>query len=146
VSLDVQLADRIMDLVYEGFDLAVRIARLPDSTLVSRKLASTRLVLCASPKYLRAKGAPRHPNELGDHDVIGYSLLAMGDQWQFIGPDGPLTWIRERQPEHRPAHQFAMDTTSGLRRREGSAIPPTLSADHLATHRRAAERTHLFGE
>lgn len=91
VSLDVQLADRIMDLVDEGFDLAVRIARLPDSTLVSRKLASTRLVLCASPKYLQARGAPQHPNELADHDVIGYSLLAMGEQWQFTGPDGPIT-------------------------------------------------------
>lgn len=91
VSLDVQLADRIMDLVDEGFDLAVRIARLPDSTLVSRKLASTRLVLCASPKYLQAKGAPQHPSELADHDVIGYSLLAMGDQWQFTGSDGLIT-------------------------------------------------------
>jgi len=91
VSLDVQLADRIMDLVDEGFDLAVRIARLPDSTLVSRKLASTRLVLCASPDYLRTRGTPDHPNDLADHDVIGYSLLAMSDQWQFTGPDGPIT-------------------------------------------------------
>lgn len=91
VSLDVQLADRIMDLVDEGFDLAVRIARLPDSTLVSRKLTSTRLVLCASPEYLRTKGVPAHPNELAGHDVIGYSLLAMGDQWQFAGPEGTVT-------------------------------------------------------
>lgn len=91
VALDVQLADRVMDLVDEGFDLAVRIARLPDSSLVSRKLASTRLVLCASPEYLRTKGAPEHPSELADHDVIGYSLLAMGDQWQFTGPEGPIT-------------------------------------------------------
>ncbi|MBL0423363.1 LysR family transcriptional regulator [Ramlibacter sp. AW1] len=91
VSLDVQLADRIMDLVDEGFDLAVRIARLPDSSLVSRQLASTRLVLCASPRYLRARGTPGHPSELADHDVIGYSLFAMGDQWQFSGPGGPVT-------------------------------------------------------
>jgi DNA-binding transcriptional LysR family regulator len=91
VSLDVQLADRIMDLVDEGFDLAVRIARLPDSSLVSRQLASTRLVLCASPEYLRTKGTPQHPTELVAHDVIGYSLLAMGDQWQFTGPEGPVT-------------------------------------------------------
>jgi DNA-binding transcriptional LysR family regulator len=91
VSLDVQLADRIMDLVDEGFDLAVRIARLPDSSLVSRKLASTRLVLCASPDYLRTRAPLAHPNELADHDVIGYSLLAMGDQWHFTGPEGPVT-------------------------------------------------------
>jgi DNA-binding transcriptional LysR family regulator len=91
VSLDVQLADRVIDLVDEGFDLAVRIARLPDSSLVSRKLASTRLVLCAAPAYLKRKGAPRHPSELAQHDVIGYSLLAMGDQWQFEGPEGAVT-------------------------------------------------------
>jgi DNA-binding transcriptional LysR family regulator len=91
VTLDVQLADRVVDLVDEGFDLAVRIARLPDSTLVSRKLASTRLVLCASPTYLERRGTPDHPSELAQHDVIGYSLLAMNDQWQFMGPEGPVT-------------------------------------------------------
>jgi DNA-binding transcriptional LysR family regulator len=91
VSLDVQLADRVVDLVDEGFDLAVRIARLPDSSLVSRRLASTRLVLCAAPKYLKRRGAPQHPSELARLDVVGYSLLAMGDQWQFTGPDGTVT-------------------------------------------------------
>lgn len=91
VALDVQLADRVVDLVEEGLDLAVRIARLPDSSLVSRQLASTRLVLCAAPEYLQRRGAPQHPGELAQHDVIGYSLLAMGDLWQFTGPDGPVT-------------------------------------------------------
>lgn len=90
VSLDVQLADRVVDLVDEGFDLALRIARLPDSSLVSRKLATTRLVLCASPKYLKARGVPSHPAELAQHDILGYSLLAMPDQWQFTGPEGPV--------------------------------------------------------
>jgi DNA-binding transcriptional LysR family regulator len=91
VTLDVQLADRVVDLVEEGFDLAIRIARLPDSSLVSRKLASTRLVLCASPAYLDRHGTPQHPHDLARHEVVGYSLLAMGDQWQFEGPTGPLT-------------------------------------------------------
>lgn len=91
MSLDVQLADRVIDLVDEGFDLAVRIARLPDSSLVSRKLASTRLVLCASPAYLERRGAPQHPSELPQHEILGYSLLSMGDQWQFQGPEGPVT-------------------------------------------------------
>ena len=91
VSLDVQLADRVIDLVDEGFDVAVRIARLPDSTLVSRKLATTRLVLSASPKYLKARGVPKHPSDLAEHDILGYSLLAMGDTWQFTGSKGPVT-------------------------------------------------------
>ena len=91
VTLDVQLADRVIDLVEEGFDLAVRIARLPDSSLISRQLASTRLVLCAAPSYLKRRGTPQHPSELAQHDVMGYSLMAMGDQWQFTGPDGPVS-------------------------------------------------------
>jgi DNA-binding transcriptional LysR family regulator len=90
VELDITLADRIVDLVEEGFDLAVRIARLPNSSLVSRKLASTRLVLCASPGYLRKQGRPKHPSELAQHTVLSYSLLASGDQWNFEGPDGPV--------------------------------------------------------
>lgn len=90
VTLDVQLADRVIDLVDEGFDLAVRIARLPDSSLISRQLASTRLVLCAAPSYLKRRGTPAHPSELAQHDVLGYSLMAMGDQWQFTGPEGPV--------------------------------------------------------
>lgn len=91
LTLDVHLADRLVDLVDEGFDLALRIARLPDSSMVSRRIASTRLVLCASPAYLKRRGRPAHPLDLASHEVIGYSLLAMKDQWQFDGPEGVVT-------------------------------------------------------
>ena len=91
LKLDVQLADRVIDLVDEGFDMAIRIARLADSSLISRQIVATRLVLCAAPAYLQRKGTPQHPSELAAHDVVGYSLLATGDQWQFIGPDGPVS-------------------------------------------------------
>lgn len=90
VALDITLSDRVVDLVEEGYDLAVRIARLPNSSLVSRKLAATRMVLCASPGYLRKQGKPRHPSDLADHAVIAYSLLASGDQWEFSGPEGRI--------------------------------------------------------
>lgn len=91
VELDITLADRIVDLVEEGYDLAVRIARLPNSTLVSRKLTSTRMVLCASPAYLKKHGKPTHPSELPGHAVLAYSLLATGDQWDFDGPEGKVS-------------------------------------------------------
>jgi len=90
VELDVTLADRLVDLVEEGYDLAVRIARLQTSSLVSRPLTSTRPVLCASPAYLRRHGAPAHPAELTDHAVIAYTLHSMGDRWEFEGPQGPV--------------------------------------------------------
>lgn len=91
VELDITLADRMVDLVEEGYDLAVRIARLPNSSLVSRKLASTRMVLCASPGYLKKHGKPKHPCELTEHPVLAYSLLATGDQWDFEGPEGKVS-------------------------------------------------------
>jgi DNA-binding transcriptional LysR family regulator len=91
VMLDVTLADRLVDLVDEGYDLAVRIARLQTSTLVSRQLTSTRLILCASPEYLRRHGTPEHPSDLAQHSVLSYTLLASGDQWEFDGPQGPVS-------------------------------------------------------
>lgn len=90
IQLDITLSDRFVDLVDEGFDISVRIARLASSSLVSRKLSSTRMVLCASPRYLRKHGKPRHPADLARHDVLAYSLLAAGDTWEFEGPDGPV--------------------------------------------------------
>ena len=88
VALDITLSDRLVDLVDEGYDLAVRIARLQVSSLVSRQIASTRLILCASPDYLRRHGTPAHPSELARHAVIAYSLLSTGEQWEFEGPEG----------------------------------------------------------
>lgn len=91
VTLDVTLVDRVVDLVEEGYDVAIRIAALPSSTLISKRLARTRLVLCASPAYLKAHGAPQHPAELSAHAVISYSYLSTRDEWHFEGPNGPVS-------------------------------------------------------
>ena len=91
VTLDVTLADRLVDLVEEGYDLAIRIASLDNSTLVSRKLATTRMVLCASPTYLERHGTPLDPGELAGHDVISYSYWSTRDEWRFDGPSGPVS-------------------------------------------------------
>lgn len=91
VVLDVTLADRVVDLVDEGYDLAVRIARLQTSTLVSRQITSTRMILCASPEYLRRHGTPAHPGDLARHAVLAYTLLSMGEQWEFEGPQGAVS-------------------------------------------------------
>lgn len=91
VVLDVTLSDRLVDLVDEGFDVAVRISRMQSSSLVSRLLTSTRLVLCASPKYLRRHGRPKHITDIANHAVAAYTLLAMGEKWEFEGPEGPVS-------------------------------------------------------
>jgi DNA-binding transcriptional LysR family regulator len=99
VAVEVSLSDRVADLPEEGFDLAVRIARLESSSLVSRQLASTRMVLCASPGYLRRAGQPEHPSELAQHAVIAYSYWSERDEWEFEGPQGKVSvrtqpWLR----------------------------------------------------
>ena len=91
VRLDITLADRVVDLVEEGFDLAVRIGRLDSSSLIGRRLAVTRLLVCASPEYLAIRGMPSHPDELSGHTIIGYSYWSGGDEWRLVGPDGPVS-------------------------------------------------------
>lgn len=91
LSLDINLSDRMVDLVEEGYDLAIRIGRLADSSLISRELASTRMVLCASPEYLRTHGTPFHPQELKQHSIWSYRYFVPGDEWPFDGPEGAVS-------------------------------------------------------
>jgi len=90
VTLDVTLSDRQVDLVEDGYDLAIRIARLANSSLISRQLASTRLVLCASPAYLKRHAPLRTIEDIATHPVIAYSYWSGGDSWAFEGPEGPV--------------------------------------------------------
>ena len=99
VSLDVMLNDRMVDVVEEGYDLAIRITNLPSSQLISRKLASTRMVACASPGYLRQHGKPKQPADLTGHRIISYSYWAMRDEWRFAGPAGEAS-VRTRPFMH----------------------------------------------
>jgi DNA-binding transcriptional LysR family regulator len=91
VTLDVSLSDRTVDLVEDGFDLAIRVSRAPQPNLIVRKLATTRMVLCATPKYLKKHGTPKRPQDLAEHDVISYSYWYTRDEWEFNGPDGPIS-------------------------------------------------------
>lgn len=91
VSLDVTLNDRVVDLVDEGYDVAIRVTRQLDPQLIGRRLASTRIVLCAAPDYLAMHGTPTHPRELADHQVLAYSYWAAGDDWRFTGPEGEVS-------------------------------------------------------
>lgn len=90
IDLDVTLNDRVVDLVDEGYDLAIRISSLPDSSLVCRKLASTELIVCAAPAYLAAHPEPRHPHDLAAHRVLSYAHFSGRDEWRFTGPDGEV--------------------------------------------------------
>jgi DNA-binding transcriptional LysR family regulator len=88
VTLDVRLDDRYVNLVEEGVDVAVRIGSLTDSSLVARKLAITRALVCASPAYLAEHGEPETPEDLASHNCLIYSYLSTANVWRFIAPDG----------------------------------------------------------
>jgi DNA-binding transcriptional LysR family regulator len=85
LEIDLDLNDRRVDLVSEGYDLAIRIGKLADSSLIARRLAPCRHVVCASPAYVEARGEPRSPEELeGDrYDCLVYSNRLISEEWRF---------------------------------------------------------------
>jgi DNA-binding transcriptional LysR family regulator len=100
VKLDVSLADRYVDLVEEGYDLAVRIGQVTTPTLIARRLGETRLVPCASPEYLRRHGTPQKPADLAQHACLTYEYLAMRNVWRFRDRRGREQSVRVAGPMH----------------------------------------------
>lgn len=88
LSVDLTLNDRLVELVEEGYDVAVRIGRLADSSLIARRLAPARSVICAAPDYLARHGAPRRPEDLAGHNCLLYSYHSERSLWRFAGPSG----------------------------------------------------------
>jgi len=84
VTLDITLSDRVVDLVDEGYDLAIRISRIQDSSLVARQIGKARQFVCAAPSYLMQHGTPREPKELARHVCLSYMYQATRGEWQFI--------------------------------------------------------------
>lgn len=85
VEVELLLVDRVVDLVEEGIDAAIRIGHLPDSTLVARRIGETRRVVCAAPAYLKRAGTPKTPADLAGMHAIVFSGLSPGNEWEFAG-------------------------------------------------------------
>ncbi|MES2096987.1 MAG: LysR substrate-binding domain-containing protein [Pseudomonadota bacterium] len=112
VHIDLRLSDAKVDIVAEGFDIALRIADLPDSSLRARRLAPIHARVVASPAYLDRRGRPRHPLELGEHDIFGYANVPNAI-WQFRNAAGEEVSVR-------PNSRFTSDN--------GDAMIPLLHA------------------
>jgi DNA-binding transcriptional LysR family regulator len=93
LDVEVFLADRLVDLIGEGFDLAIRVTTLQDSTLIARKLCDVRLLLCASPAYLAQAGTPRRPEDLAGMNCIVDSNIRWRESWRF-GAAGKESVVR----------------------------------------------------
>jgi DNA-binding transcriptional LysR family regulator len=94
VELEVALIDRVVDIVDEGFDLAIRISRTGSTAHAARKLATSRNIICASPAYVRQHGHPKAPSDLAEHACIGYTHSSTGDDWHVVDPQGLAHAVR----------------------------------------------------
>ncbi|MGR3717651.1 MAG: LysR family transcriptional regulator [Thermohalobaculum sp.] len=88
VVVDLDFSDRVVDLVAEGFEIALRIGTLRDSTLIARKLVDVRVVVCAAPSLLAEHGTPDHPDQLKDWPALCYTGSERPDVWRYRAPDG----------------------------------------------------------
>ncbi|HVP84745.1 MAG TPA: LysR family transcriptional regulator [Rhizomicrobium sp.] len=113
ISIDLHLSDAQIDLIGDGFDAAIRIAALPDSSLVARRLCAMPLHLVAAPSYLAAHGRPRHPMQLAELVGFSYSYQLTQDTWRFRKKSGEVASVRPRGP---------------LRVNNGEAMLPSLIA------------------
>ena len=87
VSVDMNLDDRKVDVIEEGFDVSIRITDLPDSSLVARRLGPCRHAIVAAPAYLEKHGVPRAPDDLRDHNIIAYQYQESATDWHFLTED-----------------------------------------------------------
>jgi DNA-binding transcriptional LysR family regulator len=121
VSVNLTMTDRMIDLVEEGFDLAVRNMAVPDSSLVLRRVATYRFVVCGAPGYLAARGIPRQPADLSRHNCLVYSHSAWGNEWRFAGPDGEQSVAVEGNLQANSDNSLRLAAVHG----QGLALAPS---------------------
>ncbi|GGC64786.1 LysR family transcriptional regulator [Undibacterium terreum] len=114
VEVSAYFLDRVVNLVDEGVDVAVRIGHLPDSSLKALRVGQVRRVLCASPEYLMKNGVPQHPTDLLSHSIVAASGISPRVEWKFGGADEPTT-VRMKPRLTVTSNDAAIDAvTSGL--------------------------------
>jgi DNA-binding transcriptional LysR family regulator len=113
VTIDLHLSDARVDLIGDGFDAGLRIASLPDSSLIARRLCGMSRFTVASPAYLKRHGRPTHPMHLAEHKCFGYAYLSTPDVWHYTNAKGEQASVRPGGP---------------LRVNNGEALMPALLA------------------
>jgi DNA-binding transcriptional LysR family regulator len=113
ISIDLHLSDEKIDIIEMGFDMALRIASLPDSSLRARRLGDVHAHVVAAPSYLERRGTPTHPAQLAEHDCLIYTNVATPDIWRFRNAEREEAVIRLKGP---------------IRTNSGDAMIPALCA------------------
>ncbi|MDT3249826.1 LysR family transcriptional regulator [Serratia sp. root2] len=107
VEINMMMDDKLVDLVEGGYDLAIRIGRLADSSLIARRIAPCYSVLCAAPAYLARSGTPKDLTQLAQHNCLFYSYYRAGSEWQFQGPEGAVRF--------QPRGNYQVNNSEALR-------------------------------
>lgn len=132
IEIDLHLSDARVDIVAEGFDIALRIADLPDSSLRARRLCGIAAHIVAAPSYLAKAGTPTHPAQLGEHRLLGYSNIA--GPWRFRGPGSAEVAVRAQGPLAANSGEAllpALLAGLGIARLPGFIVGPHLAAGAL---------------
>src|SRR5258708_24991854 len=130
VSIDLHLSDAMVDLIGEGFDAGLRIASLPDSSLIARRLCAMPRYTVASPAYLKRYGRPTHPMHLAQHRCLGYAYLSTAGVWNYTNSAGEQASVRPAGP---------------LRVHNGHALLPALTAEPRIAHLPELIGRHALG-
>ncbi len=161
MRFDVELSERIVDLVEEGFDLAVRIGVPGSQNIVARRVGATRVPCCAAPSYLERHGEPREPEDLAKHLCLTYEYLPNRNVWSFRDPKGGERSVRDRRSGpleqrslprgargarhgHFPRARFHL--RAGHTRRQVEGYPAGIRAAAFADLRRLSEPPASVGE
>jgi DNA-binding transcriptional LysR family regulator len=132
LSVDIDLVDRYIDLIEEGYDLALRIAsELPDSSLIARRITNNEMVVCASPAYWNRRGRPARPEDLANHDCVTYAYSRSPGEWPLRGPDGSRVSVRVSGRLHSNNGDIAL--SAALAGHGVAHLPRFLCGPHLAT-------------
>lgn len=113
IALEIAFDDGVTDLVGEGYDFALRISALADSSLLARRLCGVRILLVGSPEYLQRQGRPLHPRDLAQHNALFYTYSRFGNAWRF---------------SHRRHGDFSISVPASLRVNNAEALNPALVA------------------
>lgn len=128
VTLSMAMSDRMLDLVEEGFDLAIRLVPVPDSSLIVKRVGSYRLLVFGSPDYLQRRGIPRTPTDLAEHNCLSFAQSPWSGEWRFKGPGGDVAIRVNGNLETNSANALRLAAVHG----QGLAMMPSfLVADEV---------------
>jgi len=130
INIELEATDKVVDLIEDGFDLALRFGQMPESTLIARRLCAVSLIACASPAYLSRRGAPRQIEDLDDHDHVLFTPASRNQTWTLVHGDAAYEFGR---PARFASNNFGAVLTETLAGGGIALVSDFMVAEHVAS-------------